>query len=52
MADVTPATAFVTTKHLIAALIVSPFFVYLVWATRAIIFTTLEKLRPARPQSF
>jgi hypothetical protein len=48
MADVLPATAFVTTKHLIVALVFSPFFIYGVLATRAVIFTTLEKLWPAR----
>jgi hypothetical protein len=37
-------------KHLIAVLVVSPFFIYFVFALRAVIFTTLEKLRPARPQ--
>lgn len=36
-------------KHLIAVLVVSPFFIYFVFALRAVIFTTLEKLRPARP---
>jgi sterol desaturase/sphingolipid hydroxylase (fatty acid hydroxylase superfamily) len=38
-------------KQAIAALILSPFFVYLVFGLRAVIFTTLEKLRPARPHS-
>jgi hypothetical protein len=38
-------------KHLIAVLVVSPFFIYFVFALRAVIFTTLEKLRPARPHS-
>jgi len=52
MADVTPAMAFVTTKHLILALVASPLFIYAVFATRAVIFTTLEKLRPARPHSY
>ena len=39
-------------RHLLAAVIVSPFFVYLIWTTRAVVFTTLEKLRPARPNSY
>ena len=39
-------------KHLIVAVVLSPFFIYLVFATRAVLFTTLEKLRPARPHSY
>ena len=39
-------------KPLIVAVVLSPFFVYLVFATRAVLFTTLEKLRPARPHSY
>jgi sterol desaturase/sphingolipid hydroxylase (fatty acid hydroxylase superfamily) len=41
----------VVDKHTIAGIVVAPFFVYLIFLLRAVIFTTLEKLRPARPHS-
>ncbi len=39
-------------RHVIFLIVTSAFFVYFVFALRAVIFTTLEKLRPARPHSY
>jgi len=46
-----PAAALVI-RQTISGFIVAPFFVYFVFLARAIIFTTLEKVRPARPHSY
>jgi sterol desaturase/sphingolipid hydroxylase (fatty acid hydroxylase superfamily) len=36
---------------MIAKLMLSPFFVYFIFSVRALVFTMLEKLRPARPHA-
>jgi sterol desaturase/sphingolipid hydroxylase (fatty acid hydroxylase superfamily) len=39
-------------KQTIAALIAAPFFVYILFLVRAVVFTSLEKIWPARPHTY
>jgi sterol desaturase/sphingolipid hydroxylase (fatty acid hydroxylase superfamily) len=39
-------------RHTLALIVASPSLVYFVFAARTVLFTTLEKLRPARPHTY
>jgi sterol desaturase/sphingolipid hydroxylase (fatty acid hydroxylase superfamily) len=39
-------------KHTLTSILLAPFFVYIVFLVRSVVFTTLEKARPARPHAY